>query len=136
MKRTLAVLCLTSLLPIRAFAQEEVPTSGRTFGVYVENDARTVGGPGSDQGYSSGLKFSYLYAEDRIPAWANPALASMNILEQERRKSKSNFGFSLGQQLYTPNNTAGKAFIPNDRPYAAWLYFAFSAHFKTPTHGH
>lgn len=113
-----------------------VPAQGRAFGVYIENDSRTVGGPGSDQSYSSGIKFSYLYSEDQIPKWADPALSAMNILDKERRKSKSNFGFSLGQQLYTPNDTGREELIPNDRPYAAWLYVAFSAHFKTPTHAH
>ncbi|MBX3040708.1 MAG: lipid A deacylase LpxR family protein [Bdellovibrionaceae bacterium] len=128
---------LMGFVVVPAWAQsDEVSPSGRTFGVYVENDSRSVGGPGSDQGYSSGIKFSYLFAENNIPAWANPALASMNILEQERKKSKSNFGFSMGHQIYTPNKTSTSEFIPNDRPYAAWLYLAFSAHFKTPTHGH
>lgn len=136
MKTVWAALAMATFGVSIAFAQDEVPSSGRTFGVYVENDARVVGGPGSDQGYSSGIKFSYLSAEDRIPSWANPALSTMNILEQERRKSKSNFGFALGHQIYTPNNTTTSDFIPNDRPYAAWLYMAFSAHFKTPTHGH
>src|SRR5437868_1390157 len=31
-------------------------------------------------------------------------------------------GLSLGQNIYTPTDTDTTAALPNDRPYAAWLY--------------
>jgi hypothetical protein len=35
-------------------------------------------------------------------------------------------GISIGQNLYTPQDTETSAPIRNDRPYAAWLYSSFA----------
>src|SRR5690606_25092747 len=37
------------------------------------------------------------------------------------------YGFSLGQNLYTPKDTQTRWRLTNDRPYAAWLYLGVSA---------
>lgn len=103
---------------------------GQGFGLAVENDSRNVGGPGVDQAYSNGIKFSYVYARDQIPRWAPKWLMNSNFVKEELTKSKANFGISLNHQIYTPNNTSDSNFIPNDRPYAAWLYAGFSLHIK------
>ena len=103
---------------------------GQGFGIAIENDSRNVGGPGVDQAYSNGIKFSYVYARDQIPRWAPKWLMESNYLRDELAKSKANFGVSLNHQIYTPNNTSERNFIPNDRPYAAWLYAGFSMHVK------
>lgn len=116
-----------------AFARE--PSRGQTFSAYVENDSRSIGGPGSDQGYSNGLRFSYISARDHVPPWAVPLVDTSERLKRELRKTQSNFGLALGHQIYTPNNTQIETPIENDRPYAAWLFLAASAHFKSPSHG-
>ena len=36
------------------------------------------------------------------------------------------FGISIGQNIYTPQDTDTSAPIHNDRPYAAWLYASFA----------
>jgi len=33
-----------------------------------------------------------------------------------------NYGFAIGQNIYTPDDKASTVLIPNDRPYAGWLY--------------
>lgn len=109
---------------------------GRGFIFYLENDSRNIGGPGSDQSYSNGFKFSYIYAEDKVPTWAQPTIDWSDRLEAELKKSRTNFGVSLGQQIFTPNNTDLATLIPDDRPYAAWLHVGFMAQFKTDTHNH
>lgn len=37
----------------------------QAFALYIENDSRNIGGPGSDQAYSNGFKFSYIFAEKK-----------------------------------------------------------------------
>lgn len=39
-----------------------------------------------------------------------------------------NVGFSLGQNMYSPRDTETAQFIPDDRPYSAWLYGGVSFH--------
>jgi lipid A 3-O-deacylase len=105
--------------------------SGAAFGFSVENDARVLGGPGSDQAYSNGFKVSYSYNEDHVPAWAESTVAKNSYFKSKINETKVNFGISLAQQLYTPADTGASQFIPDDRRYAAWTYFGFSSQVKT-----
>ncbi|WP_374080372.1 lipid A deacylase LpxR family protein [Bdellovibrio bacteriovorus] len=132
---------LTLMISTKTFAQgpsssESVKPYGESFTVYVENDTRRLGGPNSDQGYSNGIRFSYVYAEDNIPQWIPPLTGWSEKLSEEFEKSTTNFGISLAQQIYTPGKTGIAELIPDDRPYAAWLYLGLTANFKTPTHSH
>lgn len=104
--------------------------------LYIENDSRNVGGPGSDQGYSNGVRVSYVAAEDKIPDWAESLFSWSDNFQQERHRSKTNFGFALAQQIYTPNNTQQVELIANDRPYAGWLYLGITANLVNSTHSH
>ncbi len=112
------------------------PGTGEAFAFYVENDTRSLGGPGSDQAYTNGLKFSYIYAEDKIPNWVENATRRLNLLDKKREDTTSNLGMSLGHQIYTPNNIGSNQFIPKDRPYAGWLYLGLAANFKEDTVAH
>lgn len=38
------------------------------YAIYFENDSRNIGGPGSDQAYTNGFKFSYIYAPNDTQA--------------------------------------------------------------------
>ncbi len=109
---------------------------GEAFVFYIENDARTIGGPGSDQAYSNGFKFSYIYAKDRIPKWAEAPVKKVNVLEKKVENSTVNFGVSLGQQIYTPNNISTQQFLKNDRPYAAWLFLGAMISLKEEKNAH
>lgn len=111
-------------------------SKGETFTASIENDTRRLGGPNSDNGYSSGFRFSYVYAEDTVPQWA-PALTDWSdSLKEELGDSTTNFGISLNQKIYTPEDTDLSSPILDDRPYAAWLYLGFSANYKTEAHSH
>lgn len=103
---------------------------GRGFGLAIENDSKKIGGPGSDQAYSNGIKFSYVYARDQVPKWAPRSLVESNFLKDELKNSKANFGFALNHQIFTPNNIHLSTAQRNDRPYAAWLNVAFAMHLK------
>lgn len=110
--------------------------TGEAFHLYIENDTRNIGGPGSDNAYSSGLKLSHISAEDKVPAWAEEAKQRSVILHDALIGAQSNFGFSVGQQIYTPNDIRRTDLIEDDRPYAAWLYAGFSAHFQSSAQSH
>ncbi|CAN5716648.1 lipid A deacylase LpxR family protein [soil metagenome] len=107
-------------------------SEGQAFSVDVENDSKNIGGPGSDQAYSNGIKFSYVYAKDHVPFWAPRWFTDMNYMHDQISKAKANFGVALNHQIFTPNNTQIRTYIPNDRPYAAWLNLALSMQLKTP----
>ena len=36
--------------------------------------------------------------------------------------TSENYGFAIGQNIYTPDDKASTVLIPNDRPYAGYLY--------------
>lgn len=112
------------------------PIRGQAINFYVENDTRDIGGPGSDNAYTSGIKISYISAEDDIPAWAKPMRDRSEIFREALKKSKSNFGISIGQQIFTPNDIRASGLIQDDRPYAAWLYLGLSAHFQNDLASH
>ncbi len=113
-----------------SFAQQTYTNEGSALAFYIENDSRNMGGPGSDQAYTNGLKLSYIYANNRIPRWAEKPTQKLKFFDEKISSSKVNFGLSLGHQIFGPNNTDLTELIPEDRPYAAWLYAGFAVSFK------
>ena len=109
---------------------------GEAIHVYVENDSRRIGGPGSDNAYTNGVKISYIFAEENVPNWAAAVINRSEEVRKAIEGSKTNYGFSLGQQIYTPNDILNKNLIPDDRSYAAWLYLGFSAQFQNSAQSH
>ncbi len=103
---------------------------GQGFGIAIENDSKNVGGPGSDQAYSNGVHFAYIYARDQVPKWAPQSLRESDLLKSDMKGSTANFGLSLNHQIFTPNNIHVTGLQTNDRPYAAWLNVAFSVLLK------
>ncbi len=115
---------------------DAIAASKKGFTFYLENDSRDIGGPGSDNAYSSGLRISYVSAMNKTPKWADAMMAWPELLDQKIKNDEKNFGLSLGQQLYTPNDIREPRLIINDRPYAAWLYVGFTSHFKSEKRSH
>lgn len=125
------VCLLSALVALHSEARD-----GQALTLYVENDTRYLGGPGSDNSYSNGLKLSYISADNHVPGWADPFLNSSQTLRDALENSKSNFSLSLGHQIYTPNDTGTEQLVVDDRPYAAWLYVGLGAHFKGERSSH
>lgn len=93
------------------------------FTVYFEND----GFAKTDQHYTNGTKLSWL--TDDLTSWGQTGwrqglLSMLPFLN--RTDTQKNFGFSLGQNIYTPRNTSAVIPDPTDRPYAGWSYLEFS----------
>lgn len=81
-----------------------------------ENDA--IGG-GEDENYTSGVRLTYFDVETPMPPIIDTlaeAIPTFDINE-----TTSTF-FTLGQNLFTPEDITIRANQPDDRPWAAWLY--------------
>ncbi len=82
----------------------------------------------TDRDYTNGLRFGWLSPAlpdlpDGIAALTNfPTFFGEGPVSSVTRR----LGISIGQNLYTPQNTDASAPIFNDRPYAGWLWAAFS----------
>ncbi len=109
-----------------SFAQKSVAEGDSAIALYIENDSPNMGGPGSDQAYTNGLKLSYIYANNQIPDWAEKPTQKLKFLGECIISSKVNYGLSIGHQIFGPNNTDCVELITADRPYAAWLYGGFA----------
>lgn len=96
-----------------------------TWSLQLENDRIA----NTDRHYTHGSRLSWV--SDRKtdgPAWARRILETIYPLADVRA---GRIGFALGQNIYTPENTAARTLIVNDRPYAGWLYGAVSLHAQT-----
>ncbi|MGB1547304.1 MAG: lipid A deacylase LpxR family protein [Alphaproteobacteria bacterium] len=90
-----------------------------TFSVIVEND-RIVN---TDRHYTQGIRFAWLSAADDVPDWAREAASRMPLFSKQHALR---IGYGLGQSIFTPEDTSLRALIPEDRPYAGWLYASLS----------
>lgn len=99
------------------------------FTAYYENDIVT----GADEHYTSGLKFSWLSA-DLVDwgqsGWRQRLIGWLPFIN--RPHGQKNFGFALGQNIYTPRDIAARMPDPADRPYAGWSYAELAFVSKTP----
>lgn len=86
-----------------------------TLGFLVENDKFT----GTDEHYTNGVELTYLTAKDDVPQWLRSAAV---YLPGVRESAALRTGYVLGQSIFTPSNTLSPAPVPNERPYAGWLY--------------
>lgn len=86
-----------------------------TLTVSLEND---LFGSGTDEHYTHGTEITYVsgtYQPDFLKSFAR-AMGLYNDGDDLR------VGFSLGQQMFTPSDITVRERIPDDRPYAGWLY--------------
>ncbi len=106
---------LVSWLPARA----DTPAQGPVITVTEENDLFSS----TDRHYTQGLKFTQMFSDDKMPAWLLDYSAEIPAfgMDIEHRK----LGFTFGQNIYTPGNIDIPTLIPDDRPYAGWLYLGW-----------
>ncbi len=104
-----------------------------TVSFYHENDlfVRT------DRYYTSGSKVSIVSPNlhrtfndsARLPQWSKPIVRRLPFIHDEA--VQKNISFSLGQSIYTPEDIFTTELIPDDRPYAGWLYLGMGFHNRT-----
>lgn len=109
-----------------------------TSNFYFENDLFAD----TDQSYTNGIRLAwvspdidtYLY-DPALPAWLRGVNSWFTPLypspENANDEIHRNLVFTIGQQMYTPEDRERTTIDPNDRPYAGWLYAGFGYHAKT-----
>lgn len=110
-----------------------------TLVVHLENDTFT----GTDRYYTNGVKLTWLSKdletlsdEENLPGWFKHSLGWLDNLSLGERQANGpkawrNIGISVGQSIFTPQETDTEIPDPDDRPYAGWLYASFALHSKT-----
>ncbi|MBI2511759.1 MAG: lipid A deacylase LpxR family protein [Opitutae bacterium] len=92
----------------------------------TENDKYFAG---TDRHYTNGFKFIWLgettlhRSREFLKRVANTIPTLRGIEAQQRYK----VGLALGQEIFTPTDIATPTLLPNDRPYAGWLYASMMA---------
>ena len=98
---------------------------GYAISVQLEND---FFGGGTDRHFSHGTRIECM---TKPIEWITNAADKLPWFSFERAQSenenalKGRASLSIGQNIYTPNNTAASQLILADRPYAGWLYLGF-----------
>lgn len=96
---------------------------------YYENDIFA----GTDQNYSNAVKFSWVSADlDQYDELGNLIPDDPPLFEAflSRKGMQRNLAISLGQNIYTPEDTDTRELIEDDRPYAGVTYVAVALHRK------
>ena len=137
-KDLLATLLLGSLVGAReSSVYADTRERGGAISLTDENDAwSNFFGPHQDRHYTHGAQLTYIGGDEAMTnttAWLNEHLPWGN------QPLPGNFGAVLGQKMFTPENILDSKPIPDDRPYAGWLYAGLvyqrrndhSAHFAT-----
>jgi lipid A 3-O-deacylase len=102
-----------------------------TFSFYLENDLFS----GTDEHYTNGVKFTWVtrdlvsFAEaGKLPGWIFPVIETLPFINEPGLLH--NISFSIGQNMYTPEDTSRHDLIADDRPYAGWTYLSTGFHSK------
>ncbi len=106
-----------------ALGHEDHKDPDSTFTLYWENDAFT----GTDRNYTNGFKLTWAkaYTLEReasggLTKWMIDHLPFINDPQAQRGTS-----ISIGQNIYTPEDTQTSELIESDRPYAGFSYIGF-----------
>lgn len=129
---------LLALLPAAAPAQETL--NPWTVNLFVENDLFAD----TDLNYTSGVRLStvspdlsdFLELRGRSYPWVDRLNQLLEPLHPDPDPDSGgavvrNVAVSFGQLLFTPQNRYVEELIPDDRPYAAWLYTGMGYHART-----
>jgi hypothetical protein len=109
----------------------QTPRTPWTFTFHFENDLFS----GTDRNYTNGVKLSLTSPDLRsyreggsLPEWALPWVKRLPFINAPGLHR--NIALSLGQHMYTPEDTDRATLIRDDRPYAGWTYGAIAFHSK------
>lgn len=75
----------------------------------------------ADDYYSNGIRLTYLSPKNDVWSWLRQTASLMPTIDAD---ADMRVEHALGQEIYTPRDTAAEPPAPNDRPYAGWLYYS------------
>lgn len=85
----------------------------------------------TDQHYSNGIALSYTTAPQDTPRWLENFAHHLPFFGS---KGEVRTNYQIGQDIFTPRNTALVVPDPTDRPYAGYLYLGLGILSKSDTH--
>jgi hypothetical protein len=103
------------------------PDPAGSYAIVIENDILS----GSDRYYTNGLMLAWRSRTYDPPNWLAELAARSAALRPVGGVSR--WGLSIGQKMYTPEDTEARNPDPRDRPYAGWLYGAVTVASYTET---
>ena len=127
----LIILIVILCTPWYACAEDNTPRRTSTMTLYLENDTFFD----TDEQYTHGIKLSWVSSDlsdyrnnPLIPAWSYPLIERLPFVNEPGYQRC--VSFSLGQNIYTPEDKERSDLITNDRPYAGITYLAVGFHSK------
>lgn len=107
---------------VSAMAEEPIapaPDQHWTLKIYWENDAPFFKWAGdTDRWYTNGTAIVVAHR----PEWAADLARWLPFDEQFGPDMKAAFGYTIGHQMYTPENITATALVREDHPYAGYFY--------------
>lgn len=114
--RFCSIVAACLVLPQITSAQEEraEPDDKGIFNVVWENDKFA----GTDRDYTNGVRFSWLSAEENMPAWSRNVANNLPLAPDGHKR----ISLALGQSMFAPENLISTTLVAGEQPYAGWLY--------------
>jgi hypothetical protein len=100
---------------------------GGTFTFEFENDFFST----TDRHFTHGTKLNYV-TNERAPGINDPIAMAAAYVPFFPKNARARASYSLGQNMYTPSDITREELLPNDRPYAGWLYAGFGLVAENP----
>ncbi|RMF08220.1 MAG: lipid A deacylase LpxR family protein [Alphaproteobacteria bacterium] len=114
-----SVALCTACAPLAQAADTDSPV----LSFQVENDMFATD---TDRHYTNGLRLSYLTKARSCDPGATCLSGLLrritNVIPAFREGDEHRIAYSLGQNMFTPTDIEREDLIPDDRPYAGWLY--------------
>ncbi|WEK37887.1 MAG: lipid A deacylase LpxR family protein [Candidatus Pseudobacter hemicellulosilyticus] len=118
-KSLLLLLLLCRLAPGLVVGQTTTPVC--LFRIYEDNDFMNITMEGTDQAYSNGTRLDMFFTKD------HPSRFFLDRWMPKASDSAVNvFGYSLMQQMYTPEDIRKAYYMPDDYYYAGALFLTHS----------
>jgi hypothetical protein len=125
---------LPATLAVLAMSAAASPSNPWTVNLYFENDLFDE----TDQNYTNGVRLSWIspdttsYQNDpAFPAWLRAANRRLRLLHSNDPETEHNLVISLGQLMFTPEDTEASALLPEQRPYAGYLHAGIAYHTRS-----
>ncbi len=126
LKRLLCALMAAIVAAGAATARSEEDESA-VWVFQLENDFFTQL-TNTDRHYTNGVRISRVSPPGEVPGWLGAMARIPSNFGPGGEPAEQRWAVSLGHSMFTPDDTDSFALVPDDRPYAAWLYLGFSVH--------